>query len=108
LIEKRKTEMTTQGFEINQRVPAFEEGVHALRGLATSIVSDVLGRTIGAVGLVPMNRESVTACGNAVTVSVRAGDNLMIHKAQLPAFSMLQFEMSMPSRKVAFLAGHAV
>jgi regulator of RNase E activity RraA len=81
LIEKRKRKMTIQGFEINPRAPAFEDGIRALTGLATSIVSDALGRTIGAVGLVPMNKKSVSACGNAVTVSVRSGDNLMIHKA---------------------------
>jgi regulator of RNase E activity RraA len=73
--------MTTQGFEIHPRVPAFDEGVRALTGLATSVVSDVLGRTIGAVGIAPVNTGSIAVCGNAVTVYVRAGDNLMIHKA---------------------------
>jgi regulator of RNase E activity RraA len=73
--------MTTQGYEIHHRVPAFNEGIVALTGLATSIVSDVLGRTIGAVGIVPMNKTPKTVCGNALTVSVRSGDNLMIHKA---------------------------
>jgi regulator of RNase E activity RraA len=73
--------MTTQGFEIHSRVPAFEEGIRALTGLATSVVSDVLGRTIGAIGIAPVNKSSIAVCGNAVTVSVRAGDNLMIHKA---------------------------
>jgi regulator of RNase E activity RraA len=73
--------MTTQGFEIHARVPAFEEGIRALTGLATSVVSDVLGRTIGAIGIAPVNKNSIAVCGNAVTVSVRSGDNLMIHKA---------------------------
>jgi regulator of RNase E activity RraA len=73
--------MTIQGFEIHARVPAFKEGIRALSGLATSVVSDVLGRTIGAVGIAPVNQGSIAVCGNAVTVSVRAGDNLMIHKA---------------------------
>jgi regulator of RNase E activity RraA len=41
----------------------------------------VLGRTIGAVGILPVNKSPVSVCGNAVTVSVRSGDNLMIHKA---------------------------
>jgi hypothetical protein len=40
-----------------------------------------MGRTIGAVGLLPVNKSPVAACGHAVTVSVRAGDNLLIHKA---------------------------
>jgi regulator of RNase E activity RraA len=73
--------MSQHGYEINARVPAFNEGIDSLRGLATSVVSDVLGRTIGAVGILPVNKRSVSVCGNAVTVSVRAGDNLMIHKA---------------------------
>ena len=69
------------GYEINPRKEAFKEGIAALTGLATSIVSDVLGRTIGAVDILPVNKSPVSVCGNAVTVCVRAGDNLMIHKA---------------------------
>jgi regulator of RNase E activity RraA len=49
--------------------------------LATSVVSDVLGRTIGSVGILPVNKSPVAICGNAVTVKVRPGDNLLIHKA---------------------------
>lgn len=71
----------THGYTINPRVEAFREGITALNGLATSIVSDVLGRTIGAVDILPVNKSAVSICGNAVTVSVRSGDNLMIHKA---------------------------
>jgi regulator of RNase E activity RraA len=52
-----------------------------LEGLATSVVSDVLGRTIGSVGILPVNKSPVAICGNAVTVKVRPGDNLLIHKA---------------------------
>jgi regulator of RNase E activity RraA len=69
------------GYEINPRKDAFKEGIAALSGLATSVVSDVLGRTIGAVDILPVNKSPVSVCGNAVTVSVRSGDNLMIHKA---------------------------
>jgi regulator of RNase E activity RraA len=69
------------GYEINSRQEAFKEGITALTGLPTSIVSDVLGRTIGAVGIAPVNKSPISVCGNAVTVSVRSGDNLMIHKA---------------------------
>jgi regulator of RNase E activity RraA len=68
------------GYEINPRKDAFKEGIAALSGLATSVVSDVLGRTIGAVDILPVNKSPVSVCGNAVTVSVRSGDNLMIHK----------------------------
>ncbi len=73
--------MSTTGFEIHPRKEAFQEGISALTGLATSVVSDVMGRTIGAVSILPVNKSSVSVCGNAVTVSVRAGDNLLIHKA---------------------------
>ena len=69
------------GYEINPRKEAFKEGIAALTGLATSVVSDVLGRTIGAVDILPVNKSPVSVCGNAVTVSVRSGDNLMLHKA---------------------------
>lgn len=69
------------GYEIQPRKEAFKEGIVALTGLATSVVSDVLGRTIGAVDILPVNKSPVSVCGNAVTVNVRSGDNLMIHKA---------------------------
>ena len=73
--------MSITGIEIHPRKEAFQEGISALTGLATSVVSDVMGRTIGAVSILPVNKSSVSVCGNAVTVSVRAGDNLLIHKA---------------------------
>ena len=73
--------MSTTGIEIHPRKEAFQEGISALTGLATSVVSDVMGRTIGAVSILPVNKSPVSVCGNAVTVSVRAGDNLLIHKA---------------------------
>ncbi|QWE21307.1 RraA family protein [Polynucleobacter sp. AP-Kolm-20A-A1] len=69
------------GYEIQPRKDAFKEGIAALTGLATSVVSDVLGRTIGAVDILPVNKSPVSVCGNAVTVNARSGDNLMIHKA---------------------------
>ena len=65
--------MSTTGIEIHPRKEAFQEGISALTGLATSVVSDVMGRTIGAVSILPVNKSSVSVCGNAVTVSVRAG-----------------------------------
>lgn len=71
----------TYGYTINPRIDSNKEAIAALTGLATSVVSDVLGRTIGAVEILPVNKSSVSVCGNAVTVSVRSGDNLMIHKA---------------------------
>ena len=69
------------GIEILPRVDAHAAGVDALRGLPTSVIGDVLARMPGTTALRPVNRSAVQACGNAVTVRVRAGDNLLIHKA---------------------------
>ena len=71
----------SHGIIINQRVEAFAAGVEALKGLPSSVISDVTGRLVGTVGLRPVNRSTVSVCGNALTVKVRAGDNLLIHKA---------------------------
>ena len=73
--------MNQHGIEIHPKKDAFKDGIKALEGLATSVVSDVLGRTIGSVGILPVNKSPVAICGNAVTVKVRPGDNLLIHKA---------------------------
>lgn len=69
------------GIEINDRVAPSVEGIKALAEFPTSIVGDVTGRLNGTNGLFPVNKSPVTACGNAVTVKVRSGDNLMIHLA---------------------------
>jgi regulator of RNase E activity RraA len=71
----------TSGIEIHPRKNLAEPHIKALAGLPTSVVSDVVGRLLGTTGLRPVNRSAVTVCGNAVTVKVRAGDNLLIHKA---------------------------
>jgi regulator of RNase E activity RraA len=66
---------------IQARVAAFSAGISALQGLPSSVIGDVMGRLVGTTGLHPVNRSPVAVCGNAVTVRVRAGDNLLIHKA---------------------------
>ena len=71
----------THGIVIDPRVQAYTAGVEALKGLPSSVISDVTGRLLGTTGLRPVNRSPVTVCGNALTVRVRAGDNLLIHKA---------------------------
>lgn len=71
----------SHGIEIHPRHAAFAEGVRALSGLPSSVISDVMGRLVGSTGLHPVNRSAVSVCGNAFTVRVRAGDNLLIHKA---------------------------
>lgn len=70
------------GFEIRQRAESHSAGIDALRGLPTSVIGDVMGgRLVGTTALRLVNRSPMVACGNAFTVRVRAGDNLLIHKA---------------------------
>lgn len=70
------------GIEIAPRVKENVAALEALRGLPTSVLGDVMGgRLIGTTALRPVNRSAVSTCGNAFTVRVRAGDNLLIHKA---------------------------
>jgi regulator of RNase E activity RraA len=69
------------GIEIHPSAPACAAAVQALQGLPSSVISDVMGRLAGSTGLHPINRSPVSVCGPAVTVRVRAGDNLLIHKA---------------------------
>jgi regulator of RNase E activity RraA len=71
------------GFAIHERsLTPDPEHVAALRGIPTTIVSDCLGRCVGAVGLDPYHGDpALTLCGVALTVRVRPGDNLMLHKA---------------------------
>lgn len=71
----------SNGIVIEGRRDAFVPGIEALRGMPSSVIGDVMGRLVGSTGLRPVNRSPVTVCGNAFTVSVRAGDNLLIHKA---------------------------
>ena len=69
------------GIDIQPSAPGFAQGVQALQGLPSSVICDVMGRLGGTTGLHPVNRSPVQTCGIAVTVRVRAGDNLLIHKA---------------------------
>jgi RraA family protein len=56
--------------------------VSAFRSLPVSVIGDVMGRCTGAVGLRQYHaRLDTVLCGPALTVRVRPGDNLMIHKA---------------------------
>lgn len=73
--------MAANGIAIGERVSPFAAGIDALQAIPTSIIGDVMGRLVGTTGLRPVHRSSFTLCGNAVTVRVRAGDNLLIHRA---------------------------
>lgn len=70
------------GIEIHTRVKPDVAAIDALHGLPSSVIGDVMGgRLIGTSSLRPVNRSPISTCGNAFTVRVRAGDNLLIHKA---------------------------
>ena len=56
--------------------------VAAYRELPVAAIGDAMSRQVGTIGLRPYHRRPETVlCGTAVTVRVRPGDNLMIHKA---------------------------
>jgi hypothetical protein len=68
----------SSGISIHPCAPQHEAAVEALSGLPASVISDVMGRSVGTTGLNLINRTPMTVCGVAVTVQVRAGDNLLI------------------------------
>ena len=72
--------MSQIGFRILPRVDTDKALVALFDGLPTSIVSDNLSRMPGTIGLSPYHRRG-QLLGPALTVRVRSGDNLLIHKA---------------------------
>jgi len=71
------------GYRINPRAsgPAADI-VAAFQGLPAAAIGDAMSRNIGTVGLRQYHASvAESLCGPAVTVRVRPGDNLMIHKA---------------------------
>ena len=73
--------MPTPGFRILPRVDTDAALVALFEGLPTAIISDNLNRMTGTEGLSPWHKLGVGLLGPALTVRVRSGDNLMIHKA---------------------------
>ena len=73
--------MEQPGFRILPRPETDRSLVALFEGLPASIISDNLNRMTGTWGLAPMHRPGGRLLGTALTVRVRAGDNLMIHKA---------------------------
>lgn len=71
------------GYRINPRAPGpSPELVAEFRKLPVAAISDAIGRSVGTIGLHRYHgRLDAVLCGPAVTVRVRPGDNLMIHKA---------------------------
>lgn len=71
------------GYRINPRVagPAADL-VAAMREMPVAAIGDAMSRNVGAIGLRQYHaRLDAVLCGPALTVRVRPGDNLMIHKA---------------------------
>ena len=75
------------GYRINPRHPGPpRELVEAFRDVPVAVAGDCMGRSVGAIGLKVYHGDlAARLCGPAVTVRVRPGDNLMIHKAMLMA-----------------------
>lgn len=75
------------GYKINPRVQRVDKKlIEAFSTVPTAHASDCLGRSIGGLGLGSYHGATpAILCGPAITVRVRPGDNLMIHKAMLMA-----------------------
>lgn len=71
------------GYRIEPRAAGADaELMAAFRDIPVAVAGDCMGRSIGAIGLKPYHAKLDTVlCGPAITVRVRPGDNLMIHKA---------------------------
>ncbi|KGH31710.1 MULTISPECIES: RraA family protein [Comamonas] len=71
------------GYCINPRVPGPEaQVVEAFKSIPVAAIGDSMSRNVGTMGLRQYHaRLDTVLCGPAVTVRVRPGDNLMIHKA---------------------------
>ncbi len=75
------------GYRINPRVEGpSADIVEAFRSMPVAAIGDSMSRNIGTVGLRQYHgRLDTVMCGPALTVRVRPGDNLMIHKALMMA-----------------------
>ena len=73
--------MNPPGWRRNPSAPSADPALlDALRGLATSLISDNMARLSGTVGLMAYHRPQPMA-GTAVTVRTRPGDNFTVHHA---------------------------
>src|SRR3546814_2267035 len=62
------------------------ELIAAFREIPVAVAGDCMGRSLGAMGLTAYHQSlHLGLCGPALTVQVRPGDNLMIHKAFMMA-----------------------
>ena len=71
------------GFYIGERQNTLSpELVEAFRTIPVAVAGDCMGRISGTCGLQRYHQDiNISICGPAITVKVRPGDNLMIHKA---------------------------
>ncbi len=73
--------MNPPGWRRNPSAPSADPALlDALRGLATSLISDNMARLSGTVGLMAYHRPQPMV-GTAVTVRTRPGDNFTVHRA---------------------------
>lgn len=81
------TPLWPPGYRIVDRVAGVSpELIEAYRSVPVAVAGDCMGRSIGAMGLRAYHADLKTVlCGTAVTVRIRPGDNLMIHKAMMMA-----------------------
>lgn len=71
------------GFYIAERQNTLSaELIAEFRSIPVAVAGDCMGRITGATGLQRYHQDvNISICGPAITVKVRPGDNLMIHKA---------------------------
>lgn len=71
------------GYKLNRRAAGpTPDWLDRFRAIPSSWVSDSLGQSIGTIGLTAYHNDMrLIVAGGAVTVRVRPGDNLMLHKA---------------------------
>ncbi|MBD7493739.1 RraA family protein [Klebsiella pneumoniae] len=71
------------GFYISERQSTISaDVVSEFRSIPVAVAGDCMGRISGATGLQRYHQDvNISVCGPAITVKVRPGDNLMIHKA---------------------------
>ena len=83
--EKQNEVVWPAGYRINPRHDDLPVDVlEAFGKIPVAVAGDCMGRSIGTMGLKPYHGNKIM-CGQAVTVRVRPGDNLMVHKALMMA-----------------------
>lgn len=76
-----------QGYRINEMPRKVQDSlIRSFVDIPVAVAGDCMGRSLGAMGLKAYhNNLQLGLCGLALTVQVRPGDNLMIHKAFMMA-----------------------